>query len=912
MSVTEGDVETLQADRAELLALLMKARDGVATGDSPVRPRAGRGPVPLSFAQERLWVLDRLRPGGSEYNIPVLLRLGGVLDIGALERSLGEVVRRHEVLRTRIAVIDGDPVQVIATASDVSLTQLDLSRLAPAVPVEKLDERLAGFTSSSFDLANGTLFRTALLKLSEREHALVLVLHHMIFDGWSMTILKRELSALYTSFSQGDQSPLPEPILQYADYALWQRERLQGEFLDRQASYWRKQFAEAPAALELPTDRKRPATLSFRGAQLSFAMSSGLTGALEALARNQGATLFMVLLAGFQAVLSRWSGQEDIVVGSPIAGRTRRELEGLIGFFANTLPLRTKLSCSWSFRELLGRVKDMTLDAYKHQELPFEKLVAELQPVRDLSRQPVFQVLFALQNVQSVQPQFSGLRYLGSRLKAAEEWSEVPAKFDLSLYVHQEAEKLRGVFEYSTDLFDRTTIERLVSHFRTLLEGIAANPDSSISALPLLGASERHLLLDEWNATSADYPRDKCLHELFAEQAARTPGAVAVMFEERQLTYAQLDRHSNQLARHLRDLGVGPESIVGLCVERSVEMVVGLLGILKAGGAYLPLDPEYPPERLAYMLSDARAPVLVTQASLLNLLPGHDARVVQLDSDWAAIERHASSAPPNLVSPGNLAYVIYTSGSTGKPKGVMVEHRQVTNYAFGVARRLPFEGLRNLAMVQSLAVGSAITVLYPALLSGACLHVISRNRSLDADACGRYFEQHSIDGLKIAPSHLASLVAASKRPAELLPSVVVVAGEPSPSTWAVKMSSVDSDSRIFNHYGATETTIGVLTYPFSSELRTDIPSVPLGKPLPNCQVYVLDRELNPTPPGIVGEIYVAGDNLTRGYLGSAALTAEKFIPNPFGRDGTRIYCTNDLGRRFADGAIQYLGREDNQ
>jgi amino acid adenylation domain-containing protein/FkbH-like protein len=874
--------------------------------------------LPLSFAQERLWFLDQLQPGGSEYNMTALRRFLGAFDVAIFERAVAEVVRRHEVLRTRFESASGEASQVVDPPGGFVLETEDLSSIVGehggAHVRQRVQERVQEEGARPFNLARGPLFRVRVLRLRNDDHLALIILHHGICDGWSLRILDSEISAIFAAFSQGKPSPLPELSVQYADYALWQRQRLQGAVLERQLTYWRQKLSAVPP-LQLPTDRARPVSQSFNGANAGLSLPAELLTSLEQLASAERTTLFMVLLAAFQVVLARWSGQEDIVVGTPVAGRIHREFEGLIGFFVNTLALRTDLSGNPVFRELLSRVKEVTLEAHEHQEVPFEKLVETLQPVRELSRHPIFQVLFNSQDFDATIPdtrstsESSDVR--GARLDTLTALGGTGAKFDLTLYFRHSA-GLRLFAVYNVDLFDRTTIERLLLHYRNVLEAIVADPDARVWALPLLGASERHRLLDEWNATSADFPRDKCLHELFAEQAGRTPDAVAVMFEDRQLTYAELDRRSNQLARHLRDLGIGPESIVGLCLERSLEMVVGLLGILKAGGAYLPLDPDYPPERLAYMLSDARVPVLVTEARLADLVPGHGAQMVRLDSDWREIERHANSAPSNLARPGNLAYVIYTSGSTGKPKGVMVEHRQVINYAFGVVHRLPFEGLRNLAMVQSLAVGSAITVLYPALLFGACLHIIGRHRSLDADACANYFKQHSIDGLKIAPSHLASLIAASKRPAELLPSLVVVAGEPSPSAWADKAASLNPDARIFNHYGATETTIGVLTHAVTSELRTDIPSVPLGKPLPNCQVYVLDRALNPAPPGIVGHIYVAGDNLTRGYLGSAALTAEKFIPNPFGRSGTRIYCTNDLGRRLADGTIQYLGREDNQ
>jgi len=486
-------------------------------------------------------------------------------------------------------------------------------------------ERIHALTQQLFDLARGPLFRAHLLRLSENEHVAVVVMHHIVSDGWSIGVLVREVGALYAAYSQGQASPLAELSVQYADYALWQRGWLQGEVLEKQVSYWKERLSGAPAALELPTDRPRPAVQSYRGAGLNIELSPDVTASLHELARAEGATLFMVLLAAFKVVLSRWSGQTDIVVGSPIAGRTHRELEGLIGFFVNTLALRTDLNGDPSFRELVGRVRETALGAYTHQDLPFEKLVAELQPVRDLSRQPLFQVVFALQNVPQERLQLPGLE-----LRRAGGGGPT-SKFDLSLFVQERDGGLEAYFEYATDLFERPTIERLAGHLRVLLEGIVADPDVAIGALPLLSESERRQLLVEWNETSADYPREQCLHQLFMAQAAKTPDAVALVYEDLQLSYSELDRRSSQLAHHLRDLGVGPETIVGLCVERSLEMVVGLLGILKAGGAYLPLDPNYPAERLAYMLADANAAVVVTQASVQAQLGEVAARKVRLD-----------------------------------------------------------------------------------------------------------------------------------------------------------------------------------------------------------------------------------------------------------------------------------------
>jgi amino acid adenylation domain-containing protein/FkbH-like protein len=878
--------------------------------------------LPLSFAQERLWFLDQLQPGGSEYNMVASSRFRGAFDAAVFERSVAEVTKRHEALRTRFESSSGEAYQVIDPPGGFRLEFEDLSSIAGGAGNEQISQRVREEGARPFNLARGPLFRVRVLRLASDDHIALIVIHHIICDGWSLRVLGAEIKAIFEVFSKGLPCPLPELPIQYADYVRWQRQRLQGATLEAQLEYWRGKLSGA-SALQLPTDRARPTTQSFSGAATNLTIPAKLLASLGELAIAEGTTIFMVLLAAFQVVLARWSGQEDIVIGTPIAGRNRSELEPLVGFFVNTLALRTDMTGNPPFRVLLSRVKEVAFGAYEHQEVPFEKIVETLQPVRDLSRHPIFQILLnALDfdatnsNATAAERPSNGTRAASPVLQANNGSPLTPiggaeSKFDLTLYFRNTGD-LRLFAVYNVDLFDRATIERLLHHYHNVLDAIAADANKRLWELPLLGTAERRQLVEEWNETAADYPRDKCLHELFSEQAAKTPDAVALVYEDSELSYGELELRSNQLAHHLRGLGVGPESIVGLCVDRSVEMVVGLLGILKAGGAYLPLDPGYPKERLAYMLADAAASVVVTQASEEGRLGDVAARKVRLDVERSEIERHPAIAPSSAVRPDNLAYVIYTSGSTGKPKGVMVEHRQVTNYTFGVTCRLPFERLRNFAMVQSLMVGSAITVIYPALLFGATLHIISRDRSLDADACRKYFIQHSIDCLKIAPSHLAALMAASEHPSDLLPSLVVVAGEPSPSAWMAATMASNASSRIFNHYGATETTIGVLTHAVTSDLQADIPNTPLGRPLPNCKVYVLDRELNPTTHGVAGEIYVAGDSLTRGYLGSAALTAEKFIPDPFSSEGTRLYCTNDLGRWQSDGVIQYLCRQDNQ
>jgi len=863
---------------------------GLAVPALVAQPRGEH--LPLSYAQERLWLLEQIGGLGSAYNVPASVRLRGALDVAALERSFTAVVERHEGLRTRFAVVDGSPVQVIDPAGWFGLAIEDLSELPGGERAAAVWARMHVLMRQPFDLERGPLLRAHLLRLSGEEHVAVVVMHHIVSDGWSIGVLIRELGALYAAFSQGRPSPLPALAVQYADYAAWQRGWLQGEVLEKQVSYWKQRLSGAPAALELPSDRQRPAVQSYRGAHHGFALPAELTASLNELARGAGATLFMVLLAAFKVVLGRWSGQEDIVVGSPIAGRTHRELEGLIGFFVNTLALRTELGGDPSFKELLQRVRETALGAYAHQDLPFEKLVAELQPVRDLSRQPIFQVLFALQNVPRETLQLPGLelrRAGGGR---------PTAKFDLALSVHEREGRLEGHFEYATDLFDAATIERLAGHLKTLLEGIVTNPDARLSELPLLSEAERHRLLTEWNDTAAVYPREKCLHELFAEQAERTSNAVAVVYEDQCLTYGELDRRSNQLGHHLRGLGVGSEVVVGLCVQRSLEMVVGLLGILKAGGAYLPLDPEYPAERLAYMMSDARAPVVVTQAELVDQLPPHDARVVQIDLDWVEITAQPTTALRNMTLPDNLAYVLYTSGSTGQPKGVSLQHASAVAMLSWADTTFSREDTASTIASTSICFDLSIFELFVPLCTGG--QVILANSPIDLPTVAK-----NATLINTVPSAIAELI----RKESILKAIRVInlAGEPLQASLVRQLYNSCNVQCIYNLYGPSEDT----TYSTYALIGRNDTQVPIGRPISNTRVYVLDGDLSPVPIGVGGELYIGGHGLARCYLGRAGLTADRFVPSSFG-DGERLYRTGDLVRYLADGNLEFLGRIDHQ
>jgi len=655
---------------AEHIEILQRTEAGVQA--PPIRPVSRDRELPLSFAQQRLWFLDQLEPNSPMYNIPDVVRLIGPLDVEVLKRCLNEIVRRHEVLRTTFAVVDGRPVQVIAPELTIPLPVVDLRSLPKAEREEEALRLATREAQRPFDLARGPLLRATLLRLDDEEHIALLTVHHIVSDGWSTSVFMGEMAALYEAFSTGKPSPLPELPIQYADFACWQREWLQGEVLEAQLSYWKQQLAGLPPLLELPTDRPRPPVQTFRGDYQSFTLPEDLCRAIKDLCQQEGVTLFMTLLAAFQTLLYRYSGQDDISVGIPIANRTRAEIEGLIGFFVNTLVMRTDLSGDPTFRELLQRVREVALGAYAHQDLPFEMIVDALQPERDMSHSPLFQVAFAL---QSSPRRTRSLPTSGLIIEPVEAHSGT-AKYDLTLFINEEGEQLIGSLEYNTDLFDASTIQRMLSHFQTLLESIVADPDQRISALPLLTATEWRQQMVEWNATSMDFPQDQCIHWLFEAQVQQRPDAIAVTFEDQALTYAELNRRANQLAHYLQKLGVGPEVLVGISTERSPEMIIGILGTLKAGGAYLPLDPTYPQERLAYMLEDSNASVLLTQSHLLDRLGvKHDPQsairnpqsVICLDTDWPLIAQEPDTNPVSGVTPDNLAYVIYTSGSTGRP-----------------------------------------------------------------------------------------------------------------------------------------------------------------------------------------------------------------------------------------------------
>ena len=877
----------------------------------PILPRDENAELPLSYAQQRLWFLDQLQPNSALYNIPIALRLVGTLNQAALAQSLEEIIHRHEALRTNLMTVDGKPRQIIQTVTNWTVSVVNfrhLSTSAQEIAAQKLAQEQV---IEPFDLAKQALVRATLVLLSKTEHLLLVCMHHIVSDGWSMGVFVQELAALYNAYSQGLPSPLAPLPIQYADFAIWQRNWLVEDVLQSQLSYWQQQLKDAPALLLLPTDRPRPAVQTFVGAYQDFALSVELTQGLMQLSQQQDCTLFMTLLAAFDVLLYRYTGTEDILVGSPIANRDRSEIEGLIGFFVNTLVMRSNLSENPSFAELLTRVRSMALSAYAHQNLPLEMLVEALQPERDLSHTPLFQVMFALQNPYLSEVELSGLSISSLPIEGA------TAKFDLTLAMENTGNGLIGVWEYNTDLFDASTIERMTGHFLTLLSSIVANPLEQISQLPLLTEPEKQQLLIEWNHTQVDYPVDQCIHQLFEQQVRRTPDAVAVVFEEQQLTYHELNCRANQLAHYLQSLGVGADVLVGICVERSWEMIVGLLGILKAGGAYVPLDPEYPPERLSFILTDTQVKVLLTQQQLVNKLPAHTAQLVCLDTDLEKITQNSNSNPVNTATSPNLAYVIYTSGSTGQPKGVLVNHHHVTRLFAATNSWYKFNSQDVWTMFHSYAFDFSVWEIWGALLYGGRLVVVPYLLTRSPESFYKLLSQEQVTILNQTPSAFRQLIQAEQSigMSNLNLRLVIFGGE------ALELESLqpwferhgDQKPQLVNMYGITETTVHVTYRPLSLDDLNRTASV-IGRPIPDLQVYVLDQHLQPVPIGVPGEMYVGGEGVTRGYLHRDELTGQRFISNPFQRSkgGERLYRTGDLARYLPNGELEYLGRIDQQ
>ncbi|ARO86883.1 non-ribosomal peptide synthetase [Nitrosospira lacus] len=859
---------------------------------------------PTSFAQQRLWFFEQLYPGSPVYHLSTVLPFDGPLDREALEDSLGDLLDRHEALRTTFTALDGVPVQLVTPGLRIDLPLVDVSQPAAGC-LQRARAAASAALAAPFDLVNGPLLRASLLRLETDYHWLVLVFHHIVADGWSLEILHRDLRALYAGRVSGEPPRLPALPIQYADFACWQRRILQGERLNSLFAYWQKQLEDAPVQLSLPTDRPRPAQSSYRGGRCGVWLNAALTARLRALGQAQGATLFMTLLAAFGALLARYSGQSDLVIGTPIANRTRSELEGLIGFFVNTLALRLDLSGDPSFAALLERVRTVAAEAYAHQDMPFEMLVARLAPARHLSQAPLFQVMFALQNVPSPEQDEETGEVEAPPNRNRDE--SATAKFDLLLSLVDDGRRVTGYFEYSADLFDSATISRMAGHFETLLAAAATDPACHFASLPILTEAERAQLLFEWNATRSKYPRESCIQELFEQRVAACPDAVALVLQDYHLTYGELNARANQLAHRLRGLGVGPEALVGVCIERSFDLIIGLLGILKAGGAYLAMDPGDPPARLSAMVSDAKPAVLLTHRQFLGILPGEAAKLVCIDDAREEIGRESTDNPASGVMADNLAYVCYTSGSTGVPKGVAVVQRAVVRL-IKEAGYATFTSDDVFLQFAPIAFDASTFEIWGGLLSGGQL-VIMPPMAPSLEELADVIEQHRISTLWLTTGLFHQMVDSH---CERLGGVrqLLTGGDVLSPDYIRKMRERHPQCVLIAAYGPTENTTFTSCYRVPPAEKIHSP-IPIGRPIANTEIYVLDDRLQPVPIGVAGELYIGGEGLARGYLHQPELTAERFIPHPF-RAGARVYRTGDWVRYLPDANLEFLGRRDQQ
>ncbi|KRD73971.1 non-ribosomal peptide synthetase [Lysobacter sp. Root983] len=882
--------------RALLLQQLAKQSPSAPRSEIGRRPRPAR--IPLSFAQQRLWILDQIDPGSAAYNVPTSLWMQGRLDQAAFARALDEIQRRHESLRTLIAADEQGPHQVVQPPSAVPIERHDL-RALPASERESAAFALARAEARrAFDLARGPLLRALLVQVDDERYLFTLNAHHIAVDGWSLGVLHEELRQLYSAYQAGAASPLPELPVQYVDYTLWQRELLEGPTLQTQLDYWRQRLAGPLPVLELPGDRARPPVQSYRGDVLRSMLSMQTWDAIKRLSRQEGATPFMIVLAAYQTLLMRYSGQHDLVVGVGVANRRREELEPLAGFFVNTLALRNDLSGNPTFRTLLAQVKDTTLGAYSHQDLPAERLIEELQPERSLSHAPLFQTMLFFQNFPSEESDLAGLSLVPVDFDTINPGT---ARSDLALFASEHEDGLALFFEYASDLFDAATIEAFSAHFQQLLRSIADDPDQRIGELEILPPEARQRLLSEWNDTALDAPVDTPLHRLFERQAERRPDAIAVECGAQRLSYAELDAQADALARALAARGVGPGELVGLFVERSPRMLVGLLGVLKAGAAYVPMDPSYPAERLGYMVEDARMRLIVSERALQAQLPACDCEPLWLDDLDAAPGARVDSG----VGPEDLAYVIFTSGSTGRPKGVQIPHRAAVNFLSAVAREPGLGEDDVMCAVTTLSFDIAVLELLLPLSVGARIALADRATAADGAALARLIDSAGASAMQATPATWRMLLDAGWRGRAQLR--LLCGGEALPRELADRLLA--HGAQLWNLYGPTETTV----WSAVERVRADDAAVSIGRPLANTEIHIVDARGQLVPVGVPGELLIGGLGVARGYLARPELSAEKFVPDRYGaRIGARLYRTGDLARRLRDGRIEVLGRIDHQ
>ncbi|EEF63147.1 non-ribosomal peptide synthetase [Pedosphaera parvula] len=895
--------------KLELLDFLLQNEGVNVTEESSIRRRDNPDDYPLSFSQKRLWFLDQFEPG-SHYNDFFHLRIQGPLNVPAFQKSLDEIVRRHEVLRSSFNVSEGEPVQKIAPPNGMELPMIDLTSLPGTVRLEEATRLAVEHGLAPFDLRSGPIMRAKLLRIAAEDHLLLFTLHHIVMDGWSRSVFLSELSRLYQAFASGQLSPLPPLPIQYADFAVWQARQVKEEALLKQLNFWKEQLAGAPALLELPATFPRPAVQSFKGARHPIRIQNQTTEALKALSRKEGCTLFMTLLAVFQTLVLRYTGQTDIVVGSPIANRNRMETEQLIGYFVNTLVLRTNLSGNPTFREVMLRVREVSLAAYANQDMPYDKLVEELRPKRDQSYNPIFQMMFVYQNAPAPHLRAADISISTFEVDCG------MAKFDLTFNLAESAEGIDGWIEFATGLFDETTICRLAGHYLALVETILHDPDQRVLVLPMVTGEERRRMLVDWNESGVPYPQDKCLQELFEEQVSNSSEAIAVVCGEEQLNYRELNSRANQLAHYLRESGIRPNDLVGISVERSIEMMVGLLGILKAGGAYVPMDPAYPAERLAFMLADSKARILLTQNGIADKITGMSARILRLDGDWEDVAKHSTENPVKAGTPEDLIYVIFTSGSTGRPKAAGVYHRGFVNLVSWLMTEFDLSAADSAVMASSLSFDLTQKGLFAPLLRGGTLHIPPPG-PYDPGLIASIIREKKATFVNCTPSAFYPVLETGDPKAfEKVSSLryVLLGGEPiSLQRLTPWLDSEHCRAEIDNTYGPTECTDVSAFYRVRKENRYLYSFVPIGRPVYNTKLVIVNSEMEICPVGVSGELLIGGVGVGAGYLTDAALTASKFVPNPFPEiPGARLYKTGDLARYLPDGNIDYLGRIDHQ
>ncbi|MBX3630048.1 MAG: amino acid adenylation domain-containing protein [Nitrosomonas sp.] len=907
--MNENGNSTLMSDASALSdakrALLAKRLRGKASAQQkknviPVRLKAEKGR--LSYAQQGLWFLYRMAPESGAYNMPIALEIEGALDGAALEQAFNAVIRRHAMLRSTFGMREGEAVQLIADAYLLPMYRSDLCAMQTEVQHERVNQIIHELAGLPFDLEKNPPIRASLLQLDVQKHVLIVVLHHIVSDAWSFNLLIEEIIQFYEALKAGRRIELPELPIQYADYAEWQRSDRQVDSLEQQLNFWKKQLDGLPV-LNFPTDKTRPANLSFRGDCVPVNCSRHHTQLLKKLSQASGVTFFTAILAIYYVLLHRYTGQKDLVTGTSITNRNQPGTEKLIGLFINALVLRVNLSGEQTFNTFLTCVDEMLMNAYANQNTPFDHLVDALQVERSAARNPLFQVGIAFNNITPAVIDLPGLKL--TPLVSPTETSQ----FDLTLYLSEVSGELIGNFTYSTDLFEQSTVERIASHFRKLLENVVENPDIPLVRLSLFEAHEQKQLLLDWNATAANHPQGRCIHELFETQVARNPGALAVVFEDQQLTYAQLNAKANQLARTLRVRGVGPEVPVGICVERSLEMVIGILGILKVGGAYVPIDPKAPQARLMHVLENTEPALVLTQERMQTLLPPNVARFC-LDSEWDKVAVEKTDNVAGGVTPQNLAYVLYTSGSTGKPKGVAVSHRNVVN---ATCARLDYyqQPVDGFLWLSAMTFDSSIAGLFGTLSQGGRLVLPQDDAILDVKHLLQLITDHAVTHLLTVPSlYKALLGQIAPHQANSL-KAAIVAGEACHPDLVEMHDRVLPQVALFNEYGPTEATVWCSVHPIQPKATQR--TIPIGRPIANTQIYLLDDDLNPVPVGVTGELYIGGMGITRGYLNNPELTADRFVPDPYGQQtGARLYRTGDLARYRADGNIEYIGRGDHQ